>query len=280
MPELPEVETVRRAIAPILEGRRIARAHVWSRGLRRPFPDDLSQRLAGRRIEHLARRAKYLLAGIEGGATLLLHLGMSGSIRILTAAETAAGIPRARHDHFALVMENGDGLVLRDPRRFGQLDLLAPGAERSDPRLAGLGPEPLDPEIDGPWLWARVHGSRASLKALLMDQRLIAGLGNIYALEALHLAGIRPARRGCRVSRIEATRLCDAIRQVLGEAIEAGGSSIRDHRRPDGALGYFQQSLRVYGRAGEPCLRSGCTGTIRRIVRAGRSSFFCPACQR
>ncbi|RMF16874.1 MAG: bifunctional DNA-formamidopyrimidine glycosylase/DNA-(apurinic or apyrimidinic site) lyase [Alphaproteobacteria bacterium] len=280
MPELPEVETVRRAIAPVLEGRRIRAALVRGTGLRHPFPRDLGQSLTGRRVEGVMRRAKYLLAGIEGGATLLVHLGMSGTIRILPADGKAAGIAMGRHDHFALQMNDGSGIVLRDPRRFGQLDLLAPGAMETDPRLALLGPEPFDPEIDGQWLWTRIHRSRAGIKALLMDQRLIAGLGNIYALEALHLARIRPTRRGCRVSRAEATRLLEAVRHVLGEAIAAGGSSIRDHRRPDGALGYFQQTLRVYGRAGASCLRPGCTGTIRRTVQAGRSSFHCPACQR
>ncbi len=282
MPELPEVETVRRAVAPVLEGRRIRAAPVWSAGLRRPFPEGLGQRLTGRRIERVGRRAKYLLIGIEGGETLLVHLGMSGTIRILPPDRTAGGVVRRtdRHDHFALVTDAGDVLVFRDPRRFGQIDLLPADAARTDPRLATLGPEPFDDAIDGNWLWTRLHRSRASVKALLMDQRLIAGLGNIYALEALHLARIRPTRRGCRVTRAQAARLVAAIRQVLGEAIAAGGSSIRDHRRPDGDLGYFQHAFRVYDRAGEPCPRTECAGTIRRTVQAGRSSFHCPACQR
>ncbi len=278
MPELPEVETVRRGLVPVLEGRRLTRVIARRADLRRPLPPDLGQRLTGRRVERLERRAKYLLWRIEGGDVVILHLGMSGRVKVFTADPPA----EERHDH--LIFETEDGVVVRfcDPRRFGSLDLSSAADLAGHPLLRDLGVEPLEPGFDAAYLARRLAGKTGPIKAALLDQRVIAGLGNIYVCEALFRAGISPLRRAGSIVGIRATRLAAAIRSVLGEAIAAGGSSLRDHRRPDGELGYFQHSFAVYDREGHACpacAQGACPG-VRRIVQAGRSTFYCSARQR
>jgi formamidopyrimidine-DNA glycosylase len=283
LPELPEVETVRRGLEPVLAGRRIEAAEVRRADLRWPLPEGLAARLAGARVLALARRSKYLLAELSTGETWLVHLGMSGRIlvsgAVLGAFHHEHPAPAA-HDHVVLELEGGLRVTFNDPRRFGHMDLVATAAAAAHPLLAGLGPEPLGNGFHEDYLVDRLRGRRAPVKTALIDQRLVAGLGNIYAAEALHRAGIAPSRRAGRIAAPRVARLVTAIREVLTEAIAAGGSSLRDFRQTGGELGYFQHSFRVYGRAGEPCLRPGCAGTVRRIVQAGRSSFYCPACQR
>lgn len=283
MPELPEVETVRRGLLPVMEGQTIATAEVRRAGLRRPLPAGLAERLAGARVLALGRRSKYLLAELSTGETLIVHLGMSGRILVAGAvlgtyrhAHAAPG----KHDHVVLTMAGGARVTFNDPRRFGLIDLCPTAGAGAHPLLAGLGPEPLGNSFDGGFLAARLAGRRAPVKAMLLDQRLVAGLGNIYAAEALHRAGIAPWRPAGRIAAPRLERLAQAIRAVLAEAIAAGGSSLRDFRRADGELGLFQHDFRVYGRAGLPCLAPGCGGTIRRSIQAGRSSFHCPRCQR
>jgi len=289
VPELPEVETVRRGLAGPMEGRRILRAEVRREGLRWPFPEGLAARLEGRRVEHLGRRSKYLLAELSGGETLLVHLGMSGRITVSAPGNTEARslgtfvhphrAPET-HDHLVLHLEDGLRVTLNDPRRFGAVDLLDTARRDAHPLLRGLGPEPLGNAFAEPYLAARLAGRRTSAKAALLDQAIVAGLGNIYVCEALFRAGISPRRRAGRISRVRLARLVAAIRTVLAEAIEAGGSSLRDYRQADGELGYFQHSFAVYGREGGPCTHEGCGGTVRRIVQSGRSTFYCPSCQR
>jgi len=297
VPELPEVETVRRGLAPVMEGARILRVEARRPDLRRPFPDDLTRRLSGETVRHLARRAKYLLAELTSGDVLLMHLGMSGSFRVTQSGGDAAG-GRARaaainkspaapaHDHVVFHMSSGATVTFNDPRRFG-LMLIVPHAELAGhPLLRGLGPEPLGTTFDAAALAGACTGRKTSLKAALLDQRVVAGLGNIYVCEALHRGRLSPkrgaatlaTRRGAPTPR--AAALVDAIKLVLKDAIKAGGSSLRDHRRTDGELGGFQHHFRVYGRAGEPCVTPGCTGTIKRIVQNGRSTFYCPTCQK
>lgn len=286
MPELPEVETVRRGLAPAMEGARIARADIRREGLRWPFPAGLAGRLEGARVLRLGRRSKYLLADLDSGETMLLHLGMSGRMTVsgLAAAHVPGRFHRAhplpqKHDHVILHMDNGARIAFNDARRFGALDLRESSTIASHPLLSRLGPEPLGNEFDGPYLAGQFKGRKAPVKALLLDQRIIAGLGNIYACEALFRAGIRPTHAAGRIAARRVDALVAAIREVLQEAIEAGGSSLRDHRRADGELGYFQHSFAVYDRAGEACKAPGCSGTVRRIIQSGRSSYYCPACQ-
>jgi formamidopyrimidine-DNA glycosylase len=289
MPELPEVETVRRGLVPVMEGHVIARAEVRRPDLRRPFPPHLAERLTGARVLRLGRRSKYLLAELSSGETMIVHLGMSG--RILVAPPGGGGGAVigdhvhdhgriARHDHLILTMETGARVTLNDARRFGSVDLVPTAKAAAHPLLADLGPEPMGNGFSEETLIAALKERRTPVKAALLDQRLIAGLGNIYVCEALHRAGIDPRRQAGRIAAPRVGALARAIREVLAEAIAAGGSSLRDYRQTDGELGYFQHAFRVYGREGEPCLREGCGGTVRRIVQAGRSSFFCPRCQR
>ena len=289
MPELPEVETVRRGLVPVMEGHVIARAEVRRPDLRRPFPPHLAERLTGARVLRLGRRSKYLLAELSTGETMIVHLGMSG--RILVAPPGGGGGAVigdhvhdhgriTRHDHLILTMETGARVTLNDARRFGSVDLVPTSEAAAHPLLADLGPEPMGNGFSEETLMAALKGRRTPVKAALLDQRLIAGLGNIYVCEALHRAGIDPRRQAGRIAAPRVGALARAIREVLAEAIAAGGSSLRDYRQTDGELGYFQHAFRVYGREGEPCLREGCGGTVRRIVQAGRSSFFCPRCQR
>lgn len=283
MPELPEVETVRRGLVPAMEGRVILRAEVNRPDLRWPFPERMAERISGARVALLRRRSKYLLADLSTGETLIIHLGMSG--RILVAGDAPAHFHREhsapdRHDHVVFHMAGGTRVTFNDPRRFGAMDL-APTATVGEHRLLrGLGPEPLGNGFDATYLAGRFRGRSMPVKAALLDQRLVAGLGNIYVCEALHRAGISPLRKSGRVAAARVAALVPAIRDVLAEALDAGGSSLRDYRRTDGELGYFQHAFRVYDRAGQPCPTSGCDGGIRRIVQLGRSSFYCPKCQR
>ena len=287
MPELPEVETVRRGLDPVMTGRTILRAAVNRPDLRWPLPDRMAERLTGRRVLALRRRSKYILADLSSGETLIIHLGMSGRILVAKGAATAKpgrfhhALPAPeKHDHVVLEMEGGARITFNDARRFGAMDLW-PTADLDHHRLlAGIGPEPLGNGFDETYLVARLAGRNTPVKAALLDQRVVAGLGNIYVCEVLHRTGISPLRKAGRISAARAASLVPAIRTVLSEAIAAGGSSLRDYVRADGELGYFQHAFRVYGREGAPCLTPGCGGTIRRVVQSGRSSFYCPHCQR
>jgi formamidopyrimidine-DNA glycosylase len=281
MPELPEVETVRRGLLPAMQGARFLSVSANRKDLRWPLPPHFAARLQGVTVEGLNRRGKYLLADLSGGDTLIMHLGMSGSFRISNGVATE----EAAHDHVVFVMSSGATVTFNDPRRFGFM-LLVPRAELSTHKLMrAIGPEPLDARFDGAALAGACAGRTVSLKAALSDQKIVAGLGNIYVCEALNRARLSPRRKastldGRGAAKKRADALAAAIKAVLADAIEAGGSSLRDHRRPDGELGLFQHRFRVYDRAGEPCPNRGCGGTIRRIVQNGRSTFFCPVCQR
>jgi len=292
MPELPEVETVRRGLAPSMEGATITRAELRRPDLRFPLPPDFSARLVGRTIEALSRRGKYLLADLDDGNVLVMHLGMSGSFRVEAEdGDAAPGLfhqARSRasaHDHVVLQLEGASGLariVYNDPRRFGFMDLVARNSIEASRHFAHMGIEPLGNSLDGQALAALFEGKSAPLKAALLDQRLVAGIGNIYACEALWQAGLSPRRAAGTLGRggKRARGLAEAVRDVLARAIEAGGSTLRDHRLADGSLGYFQHSFNVYDREGEACHRRGCRGTVSRIVQSGRSTFFCTICQR
>jgi len=280
MPELPEVETVRRGLEPALLGRVLVRVLARRRDLRQPLPDDFEARLTGRRVTALGRRAKYLLVSLDSGDCLIGHLGMSGRICVF-----APPVPEPeRHDHVVLETDDGYSVRFNDPRRFGLMALARADALAAHPLLAGLGPEPLGDGFDGAALAARLAGRRGPLKVALLDQSVVAGLGNIYASEALFRAGLSPLRAAASVTGRRAERLVRAIRLTLEEAIAAGGSSLRDHRRPSGELGYFQHSFAVYDREGQACPGCDCdsaaTGGIRRIIQGGRSTFYCAKRQR
>lgn len=293
MPELPEVETVRLGLAPVMEGAVIDKVELRRGDLRVPFPPRFARRLAGRRIVGLGRRAKYLLADLDDGNVLVMHLGMSGSFRIEAEGSTAiAGTyyhPRSKlraHDHVVFDLSSGARVIFNDPRRFGLMDLAPRNELEKSKHFKGMGIEPLGNELDAVHLARLFAGKAAPLKAALMDQRLIAGLGNIYACEALWRARLSPERSAGTIATktgkpaAAAGRLAEAIREVLKDAIAAGGSSLRDHRRATGELGEFQHAFAVYDREGEPCRRPGCRGIIRRTVQSGRSTFYCPVCQR
>ncbi|WP_126978871.1 bifunctional DNA-formamidopyrimidine glycosylase/DNA-(apurinic or apyrimidinic site) lyase [Frigidibacter oleivorans] len=286
MPELPEVETVRRGLVPAMEGRTILAAAVNRPDLRWPLPEAMAARLTGARVTALRRRSKYILSDLSTGETLLIHLGMSG--RMLVGGTMPDAVPGAfhhdlpvagKHDHVVLTMEGGAQVTFNDARRFGAMDLVPTAAAGDHWLLKGLGPEPFGNDFHEDYLAARLAGRAAPVKAILLDQRVVAGLGNIYVCEVLHRAGIDPRRPGGDLTAAEARGLVPLIREVLAEAIEAGGSSLRDYRQAGGELGYFQHRFRVYGREGEPCLREGCGGTVARIVQSGRSTFWCPDCQ-
>ena len=283
MPELPEVETVRRGLAPAMEGAVIARAEVRRDGLRWPFPERMAERLTGARVERLRRRSKYILADLSTGETLLIHLGMSGRMLIsgtaLGSFHHAHPAPK-KHDHVVLGMDDGARITFNDARRFGAMDLFPTGDDAAHPLLAKLGPEPLGNAFNEDYLIAALVGKTTPIKAALLDQHIVAGLGNIYVCEVLHRAGISPKRKAGRIAGARVAALVPVIREVLAEAIASGGSSLKDYRQADGELGYFQHAFRVYDREGSPCATPGCTATIRRIVQGGRSSFYCPACQR
>jgi formamidopyrimidine-DNA glycosylase len=283
MPELPEVETVRRGLAPVMEGTVIAQADVNRPDLRWPFPENMAERLTGQRVERLRRRSKYILADLSSGETLLIHLGMSG--RMLISGDPLGQFthdhPAAqKHDHVVFHMENGARITFNDPRRFGAMDLLETANAEHHKLLSALGPEPLSNDFHESILIEALKDRNTPVKSALLDQRIVAGLGNIYVCEVLFRAGISPKRKAGQIATARVGAMVPIIRTVLEEAIEAGGSSLKDFRQADGELGYFQHSFDVYGREGEPCRSEGCSGTITRVVQSGRSSFYCPTCQR
>ncbi len=292
MPELPEVETVRRGLMPAMVGAQIDKVELRRPDIRFPFPASFERRLTGRRILDVSRRAKYLLFSLDSGETLIAHLGMSGSFRIENTAVSTPGeflyerSKDPKHDHVVLTLDNGCAVVYNDPRRFGFMDLAASGALADHPRLSGLGAEPLGPDFDAHFLAKLFAGARTSLKAGLLDQKRIAGLGNIYACEALFRARLAPTREAGILADARgaptraAAAVAEAIRNVLEEAIEAGGSTLRDHRQTNGELGYFQHIFKVYDREGQRCVRERCRGVVARTVHSGRSTFYCAICQR
>jgi formamidopyrimidine-DNA glycosylase len=293
MPELPEVETVRRGLEPVMQGARFIKVEARRPDLRFALPQNFVRRLQGKSVVGLGRRGKYLLADLSSGDVLLMHLGMSGSFRVShDARETTPGrfhhprMPAANHDHIVFRMSSGATVTFNDPRRFGFMTLVPRAKLDAEPHLRALGPEPLGNAFDAAMLARACANRRTSLKAALSDQRVVAGLGNIYVCEVLHRAHLSPKRRASTLAgragapNERAERLAQAIRDVLQDAIKAGGSSLRDHRRTDGELGLFQHNFRVYDREGKPCPTPGCNGTVRRIVQGGRSTFFCPVCQK
>ncbi len=278
MPELPEVETVRRGLERALCGRRLTSILVRRPALRHPLPDGLAHRLAGATVAAVERRGKVLLVRPASGPVLVVHLGMAGRF-VLTGPDEPA--PAGPHDHVALVTADGPVATYRDPRRFGYMALAAPDALAAHAALKGLGPDPLRDGVDGPALARRLAGRRGPVKPVLLDQGVVAGLGNIYACEILYRAGLSPRRRAGTIAGRRATRLAGALHAVLTEAVAAGGSSLRDHATPDGEVGLFQHAFAVYGRAGAPCPACpGCSEGVRRIRQAGRSTFYCPRRQR
>ena len=293
MPELPEVETVRRGLQPAMEGARITKAEVRRKDLRFPFQKDFVARLEGQRVIGLGRRAKYLIADLASGDVLLMHLGMSGSFRVINddnghmpgRFHHARNEDRA-HDHVIFHMSSGTAIVFNDPRRFGYMKIVARGRIEEEPLLRGLGPEPLGNEFDADMLARACANRKTSLKAALLDQRVVAGLGNIYVCEALFRAHLSPRRLAATLATKKgettdrARRLVEAIHDVLNQAIKAGGSSLRDHRQTTGELGYFQHSFQVYDREGRKCHTKGCDGIVRRFNQNGRSTFWCPKCQK
>lgn len=281
MPELPEVETVKRGLIPAMEGRKIAHVTLNRPDLRWPLPENMAERLTGARIERLRRRSKYILADLDSGESLLIHLGMSGRMLVsgIKLGEYHFDHPAPeKHDHVILDMEGGARVTFNDARRFGAMDLVRTDREAAHWLLAGLGPEPFGNEFNEDYLVARLHERKSPIKTALLDQHVVAGLGNIYVSEVLFRAGIDPRRQAARISAARIAQIVPLTREVLSEAIEAGGSSLRDHRQASGKLGYFQHSFRVYDREGEPC--PICGTPIRRVVQAGRSSFYCPHCQK
>ena len=287
MPELPEVETVRRGLQPVLEGARLTRVEARRPDLRFPFPDGFVQRLTGARIETLERRAKYLLARLDRDETLVMHLGMTGRFEIegggarARPGDFALAVPAdPKHAHVVFHTEAGPVVTFFDPRRFGYMDLIGTAALSAHPWFAGLGPEPLGEGFDAAHLQAVLAGRRQSIKTLLLDQRIVAGLGNIYVCEALWRARISPLKPAGDLAPKSLAALAAAVREVLLEAIEAGGSTLRDYASADGVLGYFQHSFAAYGREGEPCRKPRCRGVIARTVQGARSTFYCATCQR
>jgi formamidopyrimidine-DNA glycosylase len=277
MPELPEVETIRRGLALRMEGRRVDRLTLNRADLRAKLPAGLKERVEGRRVEHVGRRAKYILLHLEDGGVVIVHLGMSGRLVLIAPGED---VPRQPHDHVVFTLEDGTELRFNDARRFGILDYAADGELERHHLLVDLGPEPLDNGFNGPALGAALAGKATAIKAALLDQRLVAGLGNIYVSESLYWAGLSPRRIAKTVSGARADRLVHAIRDTLERAIAAGGSSLRDYVQASGELGYFQHHWAVYGREGEACPACDCRGGIRRIVQGGRSTFYCTKRQR
>jgi formamidopyrimidine-DNA glycosylase len=292
MPELPEVETVRRGLEPAMEGKRFVKVDVHRGDLRWPLPKDFAARLQGSTVTGLGRRAKYLLADLSSGEVLLMHLGMSGSFHVFEKNGKELGryyherAKHVAHDHVVFHMSSGASVTYNDPRRFGSMKLIARDKLENEPLLKALGPEPLGNEFDAAMLARACRGKKTSLKAALLDQRIVAGLGNIYVCEALFRAQLSPKRKASTIAdrtgkpNERAERLVEAIKAVLQAAIKAGGSSLRDHRQTDGDLGMFQHDFQVYDREGEPCRTKGCKGMVKRIVQNGRSTFYCPTCQK
>jgi len=273
VPELPEVETVRAALEPVISGQVIAFVRLTRADLRWPLPEYLDKRLVGQRCSAPKRRSKYILIDLSNQETLLIHLGMSGAIRLYNQKPNFA-----KHDHFSVELESGQWVVFSDPRRFGHLDLFASAATPTHPLLSVLGVEPLSDEFTDRELTSLMRGRKTPIKSALLDQRLIAGLGNIYVSEVLFRSGISPRRKAGTIAGQRAVRLTEAIKAVLSEATSAGGTSLRDHIQPGGEIGYFAQNLCVYGQAGQPCVNCGLA--IKHIIQSGRSSFYCPSCQR
>lgn len=283
MPELPEVETVRRGLVPSMESARIAQAHVNRPDLRWPFPDRLADRLTGQTVLQLRRRSKYILVDLSSGETLLIHLGMSGRMTVSgdPLGQFVHQHPKAeKHDHVVFDMANGARITFNDPRRFGAMDLLPTDSWEQHKLLAGIGPEPLGNSFTADHLVDAFQGKNTPVKSALLDQRIVAGLGNIYVCEALFRSGISPKRKAGQISATRVAALVPIIKQVLSDAIDAGGSSLKDFRQADGELGYFQHSFDVYGREDQMCRTPDCGTPIKRIVQSGRSSFYCPTCQR
>ncbi len=283
MPELPEVETVMRGLQPVMEGKRIALTEVRRPDLRWPFPEKMAERLTGVTIKALHRRSKYILADLSSNETLLIHLGMSGRM-LIDQAPTAKFHSEqnctGKHDHVVFRMDDGATVTFNDARRFGAMDLIPSTALDEHWLLDKLGPEPLGNAFSEAYLRGRLKERNMPIKSALLDQRIVSGLGNIYVCEVLHRTGISPKRKAGNLSGARIASLLPAIRDVLKEAIEAGGSSLRDHRQTNGELGYFQHNFAVYDREDQPCQKAGCDGVIKRIVQSGRSSFYCPICQR
>ncbi len=283
MPELPEVETVRRGLAPSMEGQVIERADVNRPDLRWPFPDNMAERLTGAKVTALRRRSKYILADLDTGETLIIHLGMSGRM-------TVSGDPLGqfhhthpapeKHDHVVFHMENGARITFNDPRRFGAMDLAKTAQLEGHWLIKPIGPEPLGNAFNETYLIEKLSGKNTPIKTALLDQRIVAGLGNIYVCEVLFRAGINPKRKAGALSKARVASLVPLVREVLSEAIAAGGSSLRDYRQADGELGYFQHGFQAYDREGQPCQTPDCDGTVARITQSGRSTFYCPKCQR
>ncbi len=279
MPELPEVETVCNALAPILNGARLTRARNRRPNLRLPFPADFKDRLEGTMVIGVKRRAKYILVSLDAGFHLLWHLGMSGRVIIDDVGDDwQQGLEK--HDHAVMVTDGAKRIRFNDARRFGLMVFVEEGEEETHSLLRNIGPEPLGNGFSAPFLFEELKKRTSAIKTALLDQRLVAGLGNIYVCEALFRSGIHPARKSNAISVARIETLVPVIRDVLREAIAAGGSTLKDHIQPDGELGYFQHSFRVYGREGEACFNQNCGATIKRRVQAGRSSFYCPRCQR
>ncbi len=292
MPELPEVETVRRGLEPAMQGKRFLNIEVRRRDLRWPLPKNFAQRLKGKTVTGLGRRAKYLLVDLSSGDVLVMHLGMSGSFHVFQEGDKRLGHYHHErrkdiaHDHVVFHMASGATVTFNDPRRFGSMKIVARDKLEAEPLLRGLGPEPLGNEFDAAMLARTCKGKKTSLKAALLDQRVVAGLGNIYVCEALHRALLSPKRQASTIAgkggapNERAERLVAGIKAVLHAAIKDGGSSLRDHRLTDGDLGMFQHNFRVYDREGQPCRTPGCRGAVKRIVQNGRSTFYCPTCQK
>ena len=283
MPELPEVETVRQGLLSAMEGQVIGAADIRRPNLRWPFPENMANRLTGATVTHLRRRSKYILADLSTGETLIIHLGMSGRMHVSGDATAQFYQPHGaiqKHDHVVLDMQNGARITFNDARRFGAMDLASTAALDAHWLLAKLGPEPMGNDFSEPYLIDRLKGRNTPIKTALLDQQIVAGLGNIYVCEVLHRAGMSPKRKAGQIAKERIGALVPIIRTVLSEAIEAGGSSLRDHRQTNGELGYFQHNFRAYDRENQPCATSGCKGKIRRIVQSGRSTFYCTQCQR
>jgi formamidopyrimidine-DNA glycosylase len=291
MPELPEVETVRMGLQPVLEGRRFTKVVTRRGDLRRPFPKDFTKRLTGRTVTALTRRAKYLLAELDDNEILVIHLGMSGHMSVYAEGENRkpgrfyykaapADAGHGKHDHVIFETDAPALIVFTDHRRFGLMTIVHKDRLNEDPLFKGLGPEPLSGDFNAAFLKTMLAGKRTPIKSALLDQHMIAGLGNIYVCEALFRAAVSPKRMASKVQAKSIAPLVEAIKTVLNDAVLAGGSSLRDHKRVDGELGYFQHRFAVYDREGAPCPRKGCKGTVERIVQAGRSTFYCPGCQK
>ena len=283
MPELPEVETVRSGLAPSMEGQVITQADVNRPDLRWPFPENMAQRLTGARVNALRRRSKYVLADLDSGETLIIHLGMSG--RMTVSGDPLGQFHRdhpapEKHDHVVFHMDNGARITFNDPRRFGAMDLAVTAQLDDHWLIKPIGPEPLGNAFDESYLIEKLAGKNTPIKTALLDQRILAGLGNIYVCEVLYRAGINPKRKAGALSKSRVATLVPIIRDVLSEAIAAGGSSLRDYRQAGGELGYFQHGFQAYDRENHPCQTPDCTGTIARITQSGRSTFYCPQCQR